>query len=111
MTGQEMLEQAAYTDYINDICRQIADHYGFDDQSRILQEECAELIQAVSKVHRCKSDNERYTKMLSMAEEMADVIIMITQIRLLDSTINDTVNKLIDIKLRRQLGRIKEEDK
>ena len=33
----------------------IADHYGFPKQSRQLSEECAELIQAVSKYYRFRN--------------------------------------------------------
>lgn len=49
------------------------DKWGFHTQSIILMEECAELIQAVSKLHRTGNPNQ-------MFEEMADVRIMIEQI-------------------------------
>ncbi len=56
-------------------------HYGGDAQSMIHMEECAELIQAVSKMRRIKQvhlagadvdDSEAY---YSLVEEMADVLI------------------------------------
>lgn len=47
--------------------------WGFNAQSIMLMEECAELIQAVSKLHRTGNPNAMY-------EEIADVQIMIEQI-------------------------------
>jgi len=64
--------------------------YGDDEQMRIAQEECAELIQAISKYHRAqmstdrrhrKKDIERAEKQL--IEEIADVSIMIDQLKLM----------------------------
>jgi len=46
--------------------------WGFNAQSIMLMEECAELIQAVSKLHRTGNPNAMY-------EEIADVQIMIEQ--------------------------------
>lgn len=89
----------------------IADHYG-ESQIDILQEECAELIQAVSKFRR-GGDNP-ISKML---EEMADVSIMIQQVLyLLNKRISmyglsayDAYFEFIDKKLDRQIKRIEEE--
>ena len=64
--------------------------YGEDEQMRIAQEECAELIQAISKYHRAqmsgdsrhrKKDLERAEK--SLIEEIADVSIMIDQLKMI----------------------------
>ncbi len=52
--------------------------FGYESQLGMLQEECAELIVAVSKVERRKSG-----ALENLAEEMADVQIMIEQIKLL----------------------------
>lgn len=46
-------------------------YYGQDSQTTICMEECAELIQAISKEKRGKSDKNH------LAEEMADVLICI----------------------------------
>jgi len=53
------------------------DIYGLDAQLDILQEECAELIVAVSKYRRNGSEAEA-----NLFEELADVVIMVEQITL-----------------------------
>lgn len=58
-----------------DILRKAIEAYGIDIQLDILQEECAELIQAVSKY-------KRYGKEDGLFEEMADVLIMIEQMQI-----------------------------
>ena len=89
---------------LEDPIKEIADHYGLESQLDMLQEECAELIQAVSKYRRAK-----YTYDDHLAEEIADVHIMTCQIiYLLDIEFN--ANKWVDRKLKRQLERIKGEE-
>ena len=89
--------------------KKIADHYGLDLQLNILQEELAELIQAVSKYRRYGSPD--------IVEEIADVYIMLAQVvYLLDKArqsvdVNDFVSLMIEKKIRRQLNRIQEEVK
>lgn len=85
----------------------IADHYGLASQLNILQEELAELIQAVSKYRRGDPSH--------IIEEIADVEIMLDQVvYLLDKTssvdIDQFIGLYIEKKLRRQLKRIKEEE-
>ena len=83
--------------------RKIIEHYGVENQRAILQEECAELIQAISKVNRvdCPENNNH------MIEEMADVLIVINQII---STFSyeqlTTLYTIQDMKINRQIGRI-----
>lgn len=84
----------------------IADHYGLDSQINILQEELAELIQAVSKYRRGDPSH--------IIEEIADVYIMLEQITyLLQKTTRVDLDYLISLngekKIRRQLRRIQEE--
>lgn len=57
--------------------RTIVNHYGIDNQLDILVEECGELIQAVSKYKRSKGAE---AELEHLAEEMADVEIMLEQI-------------------------------
>lgn len=60
--------------------------YGEDEQMRIAQEECAELIQAISKYHRAQSNPDgRYFSRArdNLIEEIADVSIMIDQLKLM----------------------------
>lgn len=77
----------------------IADHYGLDPQLNMLQEECAELIQAVSKYKRANCTDDH------LAEEIADVYIMLEQIQYLLELHKD-VNDWVDIKVKRQLQRM-----
>ena len=66
----------------------IADHYGLESQISIAQEECSELIQALSKLRRYTpkpngtlEEGIRYTEArCSVAEEMADVINLLLQL-------------------------------
>lgn len=65
-------------------------HYGELEQMGIAQEECAELIQAISKYHRAQvsSDNRHRTTDIKRAEkqlieEIADVSIMIDQLKMM----------------------------
>ena len=85
----------------------IAEYYGLASQSNILQEECAELIQAVSKYRR-KSEPDVFDKM-HIEEEIADVEIMITQIKYLMKISNSDIKAIKDSKLERQLERMKNE--
>ena len=88
---------------MSDDINKIADHYGLESQFDMLLEECAELIQAVSKYRRRKYSGVR------LAEEMADVYIMLEQIQYL-LKVKPEVNEWIDFKVKRQLERIKGEE-
>lgn len=95
-------------------CRRICEHYGVESQKGILTEECAELIQAVSKLTRAEQSGKVFDKtqaMLDMVEEMADVTIMIEQI--LHAYWNNAGDAKLDYyieqKLTRQIGRIENE--
>lgn len=92
-------------------CKIVADYYGHEPQSRMLQEEAAELIQAVNKYYRSTnavglksgeaSDN--------LVEEMADVIIMIIQELMLQGTDIELFAELLNLKLDRQIKRMEGE--
>ena len=58
---KEMIDRQVVADSI--------EHYGTDLQTTVCMEECAELIQTISKEKRGKHD------MLHLAEEIADVLI------------------------------------
>jgi NTP pyrophosphatase (non-canonical NTP hydrolase) len=51
--------------------------WGQDAQLRLLQEECGELVASISRLNRGRCDSQR------VAEEIADVIIMCEQARLI----------------------------
>ncbi len=90
--------------------KKIADHYGYDAQSRQCIEEMAELTQAINKLWRVCGNGQKTEKsnrecMDNLVEEMADVQIMLYQLGyLLDSRLE--VSEIITKKLDRQLERI-----
>ena len=62
--------------------------YGIQDQMQVACEECAELIKALSKYHRVTShqahDKRKIQRCLNnITEEVADVSIMLDQIKLM----------------------------
>ena len=85
---------------------QIADYYGKEPQLGMAQEECAELIQAISKVRR---KGETKDAIDHLAEEIADVRIMCAQLVTILG-LNEAVSRNIDQKLDRQMKRIMEGD-
>lgn len=86
------------------MCRQILEHYGIESQRRILVEECAELIQAISKVERNGSTTEMIRNLFA---EIANVEIMLEQVKHYYSEYG--TDRLIDYKLNRQLKRMESE--
>ena len=83
----------------------IINHYGVAKQLDMCIEECAELIQAISKFKR-KESNETVKNLI---EEMADVSIMLSQLSIIFD--NDELSKIMGEKVKRQLERIKNESK
>lgn len=98
--------------------QKIAQHYGYDAQSRQCIEEMAELTQAINKfwrkVLRCgKKDVVKYDGISlfpkeqdNLVEEMADVQIMLWQ---MEYFLNTDTSIIIQQKLDRQLERIENE--
>lgn len=78
---------------------QITSHYTYDHQRDVAVEECAEFIQAVCKCKRGKPDAFDNFK-----EEVADVLIMAEQMRQYIGA--ESVDQIINQKLKRQLDRI-----
>lgn len=91
---------------------QIAKHYGYDSQSNQLIEECAELIQAINKHKRIMSgeiSKEKYSDAIeNIIEEIADVEIMIDQIKYLLSINPMYVDGVKKQKIMREMKRIEE---
>lgn len=91
--------------------REIAQHYGYDSQTRQAIEELAELIQAISK-HIRFFGNTRLSKSAPceernrVIEEMADVTIMLIQIKELLDISDDDIKKEMARKVNRQMGRM-----
>lgn len=82
--------------------KQLVEHYGFTNQADMLVEEAAEFTVARNKLRRGNIEAIK-----QMEEELADVLVIALQLRLIigKDYIDDIMNKKID----RQLIRMKEE--
>ena len=98
----------------NEAIKKIAKNNGFDEASRQLFEEVAELIVALNKYHR-NSKNPKKTPSDCVSEqyliqqivsEIADVTIMLEQIKYLLKLDDNDIDLFIEQKLNRQLERI-----
>lgn len=83
----------------------IINHFGVDRQSRQAMEECGELIQAVNKMLRYPGDE---IKRLELIEEIADVLIMITQLKIMFSIEKSELGRMIDYKRNRLVQRYRQ---
>lgn len=91
----------------------IAEHYGYDAQSRQCIEEMAELTQAINKFWRGYGNGQKTEKSIAecrynLVEEMADVQIMLWQMEYLLLSAQE-VDQMIEKKLDRQLKRVEKE--
>lgn len=84
-------------------CKQIFEHYGTEKQLEKLKEELNELYEAVTEYQANKSE----ANLTHLIEEMADVEIMLRQIK---SVASDKVDEFVQYKLNRQLRRIEDEN-
>lgn len=80
------------------------DHYGEEIQSTVCMEECAELIQAISKAKRGKIDRD------NMIEEIADVLICIEMLKQMYMISDEKINKWIEKKQAREVKRISQNE-
>ena len=87
----------------SDIIKRSIEHYGKDVQSTVCMEECAELIQAISKEKRGKSDKDH------LAEEIADVIICIEMLKQIYNITEDAIYSWIINKQERIIRRIEKD--
>lgn len=105
---------------VKDKIEKIANHYGFEKQSRQLSEECAELIQAVNKYYRFReglvtnddvltSTNDNNMLIQNIVEEIADVEVMLDEIKHLLNINPDAIEQIKTNKIARQLERIEQE--
>ena len=100
---------------MKDNIKRIANHYGLAKQQRQLAEECAELIQATSKYMRFQEESYAltvdWTYLQNVIEEIADVEIMLEQMKVLLNLSDEAVESVKNIKVNRELARIKEGSK
>ena len=87
----------------SDIIKRSIEHYGKDVQSTVCMEECAELIQAISKQKRGEPDKS------NLAEEMADVIICIEMLKQIYNITEDEIYSWVITKQERTIKRIKKD--
>jgi len=88
--------------------------WGADEQMRVAQEECAELIQALSKYHRSLSRNqpgEVEACLANIKEEMTDVQIMLDQLRSIFGFNDFDLNAIRTAKVNRLREVLSAEDK
>ena len=88
----------------------VAEYYGLEHQMSIVQEECAELIQAISKLRRALSTGLETSEQRimytiarsSVTEELADVINMTKQLMYLmnnEATVRFWLKQKLDTKI------------
>ena len=85
------------------VVKKSIENYGKDVQSTVCMEECAVLIQAISKEKRGKSDKDH------LAEEMADVIICIKMLKQIYNITEDEIYSWVINKQERIIERIKKD--
>lgn len=91
-----------------EVLQQAIDIYGNRAQEEMAIEEMSELTKAIVKRHRAK-DKEAYDRaMQNISEEMADVIIMLTQLLMFYRN-RKAVQKAVEEKVKRLAGRLESE--
>lgn len=87
-------------------CHSIAEHYGYEGQSAQLTEECAELIQAINKYRRARDSMCRQRAYAGIVEELADVEIMLEQVKHLLGITERQINAIKEQKIERTFQRM-----
>lgn len=83
----------------------IVDFYGYEKQSRKTMEELGELTVAINKY----IDEPKESKFLNLIEEIADVEIMLQQLKIIHDIGPDVIYDIKVNKIKRQLNRINRE--
>jgi NTP pyrophosphatase (non-canonical NTP hydrolase) len=82
----------------------IINHFGVNRQSRQAMEECGELIQAINKMLRYPDDE---VKRIELIEEIADVLIMIVQLKIIFDIEQSEIRRMMNYKKSRLVQRYK----
>ena len=83
--------------------KKVISRYGADAQAMIHMEECAELIQAASKMRRAvNTEKETDAARYNLVEEVADVLICIRQMQEIYGITDHDIQVMVDRKCRRQ---------
>lgn len=95
-------------------CWEIARFYGFDAQTNQLIEECAELIQAINKYKRqylrgqpVRESGDKTPRDM-IVEEIADVEVMLCQIKQLFCILEPEIEDVTERKIERTMMRMQE---
>ncbi len=96
---------------ISELNKETAKHYGYEAQSNQLVEECAELIQAVSKYRRVTAVHpvdvdKKVVALDNLIEEIADVEIMLEQVKYLLQIPEDELEAVKIFKINRTRERM-----
>jgi NTP pyrophosphatase (non-canonical NTP hydrolase) len=99
---------------ISEELKKVADYYGYEEQSNQLIEECAELIQALNKYRRAggkgqKTDIGVLDALANVIEELADVEVMLDQIKYLLNISESSILAVKQAKTIRQRNRMQGE--
>ena len=85
----------------------VISRYGADAQAMVHMEECAELIQAASKMRRVTNAGKEDTAArYNLVEEMADVLICMKQMQEIYGITDHDIQLMADKKCRRQEARL-----
>lgn len=89
----------------------IINHYGINAQQRQFNEETFELQEAITAYENDYDGLNMGNDTSHIAEEIADVIVMLKQFRIYYNISDKTINTIMRKKVNRQLERIKNEVK
>lgn len=87
--------------------KQIIKHYGIMKQLKYIHSEYFELDEAI--LNYISKDENMYQDREHIAEEIADVMVMLEQFRLYYDIDKETINNLMEYKINRQIERIENE--
>ena len=101
---KKIIEKIKKGKKVKELLNKAIDTYGIEEQLLQTVEECAELIQAINKWRRTKDLESTKDAVEHLAEEAADVIIMLEQIKIMVG--EPKMNWWIDFKLQRLAERL-----
>ena len=105
-------------DVDRDVVEKVIDFYGADYMADVAREEPSELIQSICKVCRYldpedqeKGKEKRAALLYNLAEEMADTLIIISELQAIWGIDDNTIQDIIDFKQARTKKRIAQEQR
>ena len=88
----------------SNVAKKSIEHYGADLQTVVCMEECAELIQAISKMKRGKDNRD------NLIEEIADVMICIEILKQVYGISDNEIQNYVCQKQNRSIERMKSDE-